>query len=363
MRYLFFILFLLLILNAKCQNNLRIYSANGELFKLSINTILINEHEDAHVLALNIIDDTITIQIEFSNKLKAQKKIYLLEKGKLVTNKEFNYKVESIQNKLIISFVNILDIQKIIDPIVPPKPIIDTSNKYRNNILGHFCELKNDIPIFFNNLPKQGVCSAPMPIEYLNYVAILMKKTEVPDDKYNLLEKVVRNNCISIEQMNSLLKYIDYEVEKLKLVKLAYFHFSDILNANKLESSFNYESSKTELHNFLNESKTSKQILNSTCEKSAEDVEINSFSEKLMAINNDAERYQNLKKLYTNYCYTSLQVKQVLQSFIHDREKLDAAQLLYYYCVDKQNYTVIIDVFSYKQTESDLNDFIEKQKQ
>ncbi|MDX2172631.1 MAG: DUF4476 domain-containing protein [Bacteroidota bacterium] len=323
---------------------------------------MINEHEAANVLALNIMDDTVTIQIDLSNNSKAQKKIYLLEKGKVTINKEFNYKVENIKNKLVISFVNVSEIQKLIDPIVPPKPIIDTSNKYRNNILGHFCEIKNDIPIFFNNLPKQGTCSVPMPMEYLNYTALLINKAEVPDDKYNILENVVRNNCISIDQLSSMLKYIDYEVEKLKLIKQAYFHFSDKSNSKKLENSFTYESSKTELDNFLNEVKTNKQILNSACEKQAEDIEIKSFLEKLSVLGNDAERFQNFKKLYTNYCYSSAQAKQVIQVFIHDREKLDVAQLLYYYCTDKQNFNTISDIFSYKQTESDLQDFIEKQK-
>ena len=44
------------------------------------------------------------------------------------------------------------------------------------------------------------------------------------------------------------------------------------------------------------------------------------------------------------------------------REKLDASKLLYYYCVDTQNYLNISDVFSYKLTESELKDFVEKQK-
>ena len=108
MRQQFFAIFLLFLLNVKSQNNLRIYSANGELFKLSINTILINEHEDANVLVQNIIDDTVVIQIEFFNKLKAEKKVFLVEKGKTVINREFNYKVENVKNKLVISFVNLV---------------------------------------------------------------------------------------------------------------------------------------------------------------------------------------------------------------------------------------------------------------
>ena len=341
---------------------MRIYSSNGELFKLSVNNKLFNKHEEANVLVLQVMGDTITIKVEFTNNLKTEKKIYLLEKTKPVTLKEFNYKVENIKNKLIISFININDIQKTISPLVPAKPIIDTSNKYRNNVLGHFCELKNDKPIYFNNLPKDGICKTAMSNDYINYIVLLMTKTEVPDDKYNVLENVFRNNCVSISQTTVLLKYVDYEVEKLKLIKLAYYSFTDKSNAKDLENNFKYESSKNELQNYLNEAKTKKQLFLSQCQKATNDTIINSFIEKLKVFNTDNERYQTFKKIYISYCYSSEQVKQLLQTFIHDREKLDAAEQLYYYCIDRQNYLQISNVFSYKQTESDLKDFIEKQK-
>ena len=362
MKILFLYLLILAFSVSIAQNNLRVYSANGEVFKLSVNNTQSNAHEQANVIVTGILQDTVLVKIEFPDNLTALKKLFLIEKTKPVFHKEFTYKVENIKNKLQISFVNVSDIQTLITPIVPPKPLVDTIYKYQNNVLGHFCELKNDKAIYFNNIPKQGVCENPMPNEYLNYIAILMTKTEVPDDKYNLLENVFRNNCVSIQQTNTLIKYIEYEVEKLKLIKLAYYSFTDKNNVKNLESSFKFESSKKELQNYLASTKSSKQLVNSQCTKPTEDIEIKMFTDKLNASGNDAERYDVLKKLYENYCYSSTQAKQVLQTFLHDREKFEALKLLYYHCVDKQNYATLSDVFSYKQTENDLKDFIEKQK-
>ncbi len=361
MRTILFYHIIFLVLIFKAQNNFRIYSANGELFKLDVNNVLVNNSLQASVLVKNLTVDTLNVNIEFENKVKVESKIYLLEKSKTVTNKEFTYKVENIKNKLEISFVNVLEIQKLIEPIVPLKPLIDTSYKYNNNVLGHFCELKNSKPTYFNNTPKQGNCEVAMPPEYLNYVAILMLKTEVADDKFEVVENVFRNNCVSTVQTNSLLKYIDYEVEKLKLIKIAYFNIIDKANLKNLESSFKFESSKKELQNYLSEVKNAKQLTNINCTKASEDNEIKSFIDKLTTLTSDNERYEIFKKLYTNYCYSSTQVKLLLQPFIHDREKFDAAKLLYYYCMDKTNYLLVSDVFSYKQTEGDLKDFIEKQ--
>lgn len=131
------------------QNNLRVYSAKGSVFKLFINKNLANEHEQANVLVTEILLDTITVKIEFENNLTLTKTIYLLEKTKKTSNKEFVYKVENLQNKLVISFISVNEIQKLISPIVPLKPIIDTTLKYKNNVLGHFCELKNNNPCKF----------------------------------------------------------------------------------------------------------------------------------------------------------------------------------------------------------------------
>ena len=355
-------LFIVVCVVTKAQNNVRIYSAQGELFKLFINTKLYNVREQATVLVTDIDDDTLSLKIEFERGLIVNKKIFLLEKSKPTQHKEFTYKVEKQNKKLTLNFISINEIQKIISPIVPKKPVADTSNKYRNTILGHFCELIKDKPIYFNNTPKEGICEKEMPQEYVNYIAILMSKTEVPDDKFIILENVFKNNCITVKQTETLLNYIDFEIEKLKLVKIAYYNIVDKTNTKNLENGFKFESSKKELTKILIESKNKKQSKQNNCAKEMEDVELKSLTNKLSVFNNDAERFELLKKLHINYCYSTLQTKELLVLFIRDREKLDAAQLLYYYCVDKQNYSSLTAVFSYKQTENDLLNFIEKQQ-
>lgn len=350
-----------MVLFAKAQNNLLVYSFNGDLFKLSINKNIINLKEQASVLVTNVEEDTLMIEIQFSDGKTVEARIYLLEKNKQVKGKEFNYKIEKVKNKPVISFAGINEILQINEPLVPQKPVVDTSYRYKNNILGHFCELKEGTPVYFNNIPKTTECQTPMPDEYMNYLKQLLLKDQTPDEKYTTIEMVTRNNCISILQILEMLKNIDYEVEKLKLLKISYYHITDKSNSTNLENAFKFESSKKELHTFLNEVQSKKQIMISQCERASSDKEITTFAEQIKLYGNDAERYQIFKKLYTNYCYSTAQAKQVLITFIHDREKLEAAQLLYYYCTDRQNYETISDIFSYKQTESDLKDFIEKQ--
>jgi len=58
-----------------------------------------------------------------------------------------------------------------------------------------------------------------------------------------------------------------------------------------------------------------------------------------------------------NY-FTSIQVRQLLQFFPAERDRLDLVKLAYRHLVDKQNFTQLYDLFSY-QGQDQLDDFIQ----
>ena len=94
----------------------------------------------------------------------------------------------------------------------------------------------------------------------MRYTALLVAKAEVPDQKFTVVETVCRNNCINVSQLNLLLHYIDYEIEKLKLIRIAYSHLVDPANKKNLEKSFRFESSIKALNDFLNNPEENKTI-------------------------------------------------------------------------------------------------------
>lgn len=344
------------------QNNLRVFTGSGLAFTLKVGDSTINKKPEADVLVEKITDDTLHVMVEFENKLKGESLVYLLDKGTAVKGKEFKY-LASIKNESVkITFSGIEDILPLPSPLVPQKPVIDTSYKINNNLLGHFCELKDGKATYFNNIPASGECTEPMPQVYLAYVNQLMKRAHTDDDRFNIAEYTALNNCLSTYQLNALLGYISFEIEKLKLVRLSYLHLTDKGNRQKLDSTFKLESSRKELTSFFKNANDYKYTSGHTCIKPSSAAEVAALNEKISVYSNDAERLQAFKKLYTDLCYTASDIKTLLGKFIHDREKLDAAKLLYYHCTDKENFLAVSDVFSYGVSVSELKDFVSKQK-
>lgn len=362
MKY-FIAVFLSIIINfVFSQNNVRIFSGQGELFKVTAFDSIQNKVPQTNVLIQSIYEDTLHIRIEFEDKTKFESGVYLFEKGRPTKNKEFNYRIDREYGKLNLSYAGYYDVKKLPNPLVPEKPIIDTTSKYKNTRLGHFCELKENKPIYFNNLPKEGKCLNGMPPEYLNYANLLMVKAQVEEDKFIIAENICRNNCLTVEQLNFILKYIDFEIEKLKIIKIAYFNLSDRENKKNLEKAFRFESSVNELTSFFQLAVDPKTQSKTNCKISSSNEEIKNLEDKLNIYTNDSQRIEAFKKLYGEYCYSKDQILVILKLFIHDREKFDAAKMLYYKCVEKENFLAISAIFSYNETISDLKDFVDKQK-
>jgi hypothetical protein len=362
MRIVFFVLSFLLLTVINGQNNLRIYSGEGEVFIAYMNGAALNEKPEANLLIANIKQDTVKIKIEFNNGASGEGVLYLLEKGKPVKNREFNYLLVKKDNKIAFSFAGTHSIIRLPDPLVPIKPVVDTSYKLRDNVLGHYCELKNARPSYFNNIPVNDECTISMPEVYMNYMNLLMGRAQNEDDKFLIAYNTCQNNCVSVSQLNRILVYIPYEIEKLKLIKEAYFHVSNRSSAGKLDSTMKLESTKKELKEFLKIAESGKVKTGINCSVASSESALSEMCSTLSVFSNDSERFQQFKKIYGNNCYSANQVKLVLSQFIHDREKLDAAKMLYYYCTEKSNFTSISLVFSYNSSVADLQDFVNKQK-
>lgn len=361
MRLLPTLLFIIYFQIIGAQNTARLLNAEGNLFKVYYKNKVINAQAQVEVVLANYIEDTLTLKIESENKSTYGITLLLLEKGKKTKNKEFDYTIAFAKNKVNLSFVGIYDIYPIVSPIVPVKPTVDTSLKYRNKRYGNFCELKDNKPIYFSNLPKSGTCKTPMPSENLAYIRLLMTKAQSDSEKYKIAFSALSNNCVDVEQLNNVLSYIDFEIERLKLVKLCYFNVTDTANKKEIEKNFRFESSKIEFYSFLKQSNEKKMKSVDNCKVASSDDFIRVFTDSLAVLSNDSERLSKLKKECANYCFSTTHISDIVKVFLHDREKLDVAKHLYPYCVDKNSYAQLNTGFSFIESQTELNNFIQKQ--
>ncbi|HRH11802.1 MAG TPA: DUF4476 domain-containing protein [Bacteroidia bacterium] len=362
MRKQLFLIFLFVTLMARAQNHLRIVNTDGNTFLLYVEDSLMNTSAQNELLVKNIKKDTVNVKAVIENdKASITQTIYLLSRGKKTNDHEFTYLLSNKTGKLRFTFSSEKEYQTPPEPIVPPKPIIDTSKKYDNNILGHFAEIKNSKVTWFNNFPNDGKCQLPMSQAYINYFKQLMLRTHTDDDRYVTVDQTAQNNCISVNQLNLFLSYIPFEIEKLKLVRSSFFHLTDPENKQQLDTSFKMESSKKVLQDFFVHAEEYRFKTGITCEKASAENEIEELVQKLILLSSDTEKLILFKKTYTSYCFTTKQLIRILTVFVHDREKLEVSKLSYHHCVDKENFKYITDSFSYKSSQAEMIQFISKQ--
>lgn len=362
MRFFFFVFCFCVYHLTYAQNALSLTSVDGKAFKVLIKNTVFNTTPQAHVTLENIATDTLRVEIELENKKKFPLTIYLLEKGEPVKQKEFSYHFSTDNNSIYLHYSGCYDLVKLPNPLVPAKPSVDTSSKYKNGTWAHFCEFKEGKVSYFNNLNKDQPCISAMSADYLNYLHLLMSRAQVQEEKQRIAENVLRNNCVSTLQVKQILKYVEYEVEKLKLIKIAYFNLVDPENQKDLESNLTFEASVNELTTFLKNSESYRIKTAEACQSASPQNDMDAYIGKIVALPDDSQKLDLLKNTYTSLCYSTAQVSQILQKFVHDRERLHAAKLLYFKCAQKNKFAEVSDTFSYNQSVSELREFIDKQQ-
>ncbi len=347
----------------QAQNNLIIYSSNGKAFHLSSKNIAVNETTAAEYSFPNLLIDTIDLTLISKNKkIKLNSTVYLLNKGAKTTNKTFIYALETdtVKSKFNLRFLGIQDSPKLPNPLVPDVPYIDTSYKMLNKLYGDIFELKDGKPLFFNNLPKSKKCLTPTSDKNVSHVLNLNKKTNVKTDRVKFSLETINNNCVTCAQVALLCQTLDFELDRIKVIKEAFKNITDPENKKLLEESVTFESGKKEIRESL-VIKSQNQLKNTkVCAVAVPDSVVKLLYDNLKLYNNDFDRVIYLKSIDKNNCYTSIQLKNLLNTFLHDREKLEVCKLYYHNIVDKENLESYNDVFSFNETYNKYLDFLKQ---
>lgn len=349
------------LIQVAAQNNLRLVAPDGTLFRVRTVAGYASASPQTSLLLQDLRTDTVALSIEVEGYPTLNTSVYLLDKGQPCRNKELNYRLRRNKNTLQLRYESIYNILPVPTQLVPIKPVKDTLTAWRNRFMEHLCELKDGEPIFFNNRPNRGRCEEPMPEGYLDYVPQLLKKTDTDDERLNLILNISRNNCISVHQLSVLLSHIRYELDKLKIVRDSWPNITDHNRIAELEKAFRLEAAVREFRSFLN-NPDKLTPGRSDCTQPSDSARVGVFRNKLSIYETDAERMEFLLKNYRDLCYSTEQLMDLLRIFIHDRERGQAAQHLFFYCSDPQNFLTLTELFSDNISKDLLRDFVEKQR-
>lgn len=342
------------------QNSLCLISSDGKAFRVWEKGQALTEVFQAQVTLDYLTRDTMNLELEFENKKKYPVTVYLLEKGKSCTDKEFNYRLLCDNIKLKLIYSGSYPKHTLPAPLVPAKPVIDTSQNYKNKPLGRFCELRDGQIIYYNNIPGDGKCEQAMPADYMNYTARLISQATLKGQPFTIVENVCKHNCFSVAQLAVLLGYLEFELDKLNIIRTAYKHVTDPENKKQLESCFRFEASLRELNQWIKIPASNHTTAATNCSGPASQIVLERYIAKLKEQKNDTERLEVFKKSVAGLCYESRQALSILNTFEREHEKLEAAKLIYPHCLNKEEMRLIADVFSSEQNKKEILDFYEK---
>jgi hypothetical protein len=78
-----------------------------------------------------------------------------------------------------------------------------------------------------------------------------IKSKSFTDGKMTVAKQILKNNCVTTEQVKGMSQLFSFEEDKLAFVKFAYDHTSDKKNFYKVNDVFTYDASIQELNKFL----------------------------------------------------------------------------------------------------------------
>lgn len=81
---------------------------------------------------------------------------------------------------------------------------------------------------------------------------------------------------------------------------------------------------------------------------------------KIQAQDFDEAKKEAVQNFISNNCFTSQQVKSLLEQLSFEEDKLELAKLAYSKVTDKTNFKIILQVFEFDMAKKELESFINK---
>ena len=95
-------------------------------------------------------------------------------------------------------------------------------------------------------------CATPMLPRDFDEARALIAKEGFDDTRLNTAKQVMVEHCLNVSQIITLCKLFSFEDTKLEFAKFAYIYCSEPRNYFKVNSVFNFDSSKQELNSHIN---------------------------------------------------------------------------------------------------------------
>ncbi|MGZ3884744.1 MAG: DUF4476 domain-containing protein [Bacteroidia bacterium] len=346
------------------DNNLVFFSKSYKAFTLYLNDEKINANPEINVKAFHVSDGWQKVRIEFSGEkdhrvLSDSIRIRPIERN---NRSEIAYMIRDDSGEvpgLVFMSQGLASGPKA--PPVPEAPK-ETIPMLDNNVYGNLYQAIDGKPVFFKNYDAlRQACHADLNDKEVGYMLQLINKTNDFENQYKYIEQVVERNCYTAAQIAKILNLLTIEIDKLKLAEKAYPHLKDKAKVNELTGIFKYPTIKEEFAAFLNQFSVEQKQRDMNCTVALSDAEYKPIYEAVKKTPNEYEKTKQAKKELTAHCFSTTQLLEILNLFMHDRERLEFAKAAKLVVTDKENYPKLEEGFLFSETKTEFQKFISKQ--
>jgi len=190
-----------------------------------------------------------------------------------------------------------------------------------------------------------------------------------PDDelRVSIAVQLAEGNCLTVEQIMKIGSMIEQEQKRLDYLKRSYDYSYDVGNYQFGDQLFTTATYRDEFSNYIRSRKPGSpgqhmpQHHVPPC-----GVSDGEFSEIVRSISSQSFNNTQLtlakQIVKSKKCFTTEQIRQIVNIFSFETSKLDMAKYCYTYCVDRDNYYRINECFSFSSSVTELDEFISTQR-
>lgn len=179
---------------------------------------------------------------------------------------------------------------------------------------------------------------------------------------FNMAKNFTTHYCMSVGQIMELAALFNTEAFRWDLIQSASANIYDLDNYTYFDQVFPSQQFRDRCRGLYAPRQNPNPVPTPAppvqrCEVSI--AEFDGIKNSINKISFNSSKESQLKSITRGRCFTVDQIKQLLNLFSFESSKLDLAKYLYEFCIDKQNYFRVNEVFSFSSSVDDLNRFIQ----
>lgn len=188
-----------------------------------------------------------------------------------------------------------------------------------------------------------------------NQGIVKLNNIQNENDKYNQSVNYIKQNCLATAHIMKIASLFKSEDLKYKLAKEVYNLIFDIENFTEYKQVFNTPAKRVQFLSFVNSQSTESDNQCKVTEPEYNKILSTVRNEKFNSTKLNSAKHL----IQTNKCFTSEQIKGIIDLFDYENSRLDIAFLAYDFVIDQSNYyTIVSQAIGFESNKKRLLDYI-----